>query len=114
MLEQSVFLVQIFVSLHGSHEPPQSTSVSLPSVAPSLQLAHLPLLQLPLMQSLVTLHFSLSAHFPHEPPQSTSVSSPSTVLFLQLTQTVSAKQVSPTTAQPAFIVQALHAPAVLQ
>ena len=67
--------------------PPQSTSVSVPFLTPSVQVgaAHLPLEQTPLVQSLGTLHFLVSAHLGQvAPPQSTSVSAPFCLLSVQV------------------------------
>ncbi len=66
-------------SAHFGHcGPPQSASVSCPSLRPFLQLGgvmHTPLLHSPLWQSEFTRHFLPSAHGVHStPPQSVSVS----------------------------------------
>src|SRR5579883_1760790 len=73
---------------HGLQEPPQSTSVSLPSLIPSLQVlgraAQAPATQAPPAQSPFTRH-ALPAAQPMQtgPPQSTSVSLPSLIPSLQ-------------------------------
>jgi hypothetical protein len=81
LLEQSALVPQCFVSAQGLHEPPQSTSVSVPFCTLSVQLAGVQVLaagsQTLLLQSAPTRQFRVSAHGPHEPPQSTSVSVPS-------------------------------------
>jgi hypothetical protein len=64
--------------------PPQSTSLSLPSTTPSLQLCarQVPEAHTPLEQSPLTLHVAPVAHGEHEePPQSTNVSDPSFTPF---------------------------------
>src|SRR5262245_24932915 len=62
-----------------AHEPPQSTSLSVPFFAPSMQVgtAHFIIAsQTLLTQSVPTLHLSVSAQAGHlAPPQSASVSS---------------------------------------
>jgi hypothetical protein len=60
----------------GAHEPPQSTSVSLPFRTPSVQLApaHEPPEQLPLTQSLLPLQVSPVPQSLQLPPQSMSLS----------------------------------------
>jgi hypothetical protein len=81
LLTQSAGTLQVLVSAHLEHEPPQSTSVSVPSFVPLVQLAvwHLPLVQLPERQSAATEQPAPTAHLfvvLQEPPQSTSVSEP--------------------------------------
>src|SRR5688572_32964400 len=65
----------------GQEAPPQSTSVSLPLSAPSLQLEvvvveQIPPLQNPLAQSKFEMQAPPLPHSEHEPPQSTSLSLP--------------------------------------
>lgn len=82
LLEQSAARAQLEPSLQAGQLPPQSTSVSLPFLAPSLQLGAWHLAGLPehtpLVQSPATLHSLPSAHLVVHvsPPQSTSVSPP--------------------------------------
>jgi len=65
-----------------AHEPPQSTSVSVPFWVPSLQLVawQAPVMQSFEMQSVLSTHFLFASHALHMlvglPPQSTSVSRP--------------------------------------
>jgi hypothetical protein len=75
-----------------AHEPPQSRSVSVPFVTPSVQAAgaHVPAApQTPLAQSPPPPHFLPSAHLrlvgaaAHVPPQSTSVSLPFSTVSVQ-------------------------------
>ena len=66
-----------------AHTPPQSTSVSRPSLRLLLQLTQILPVHAPLMQSRFTEHFFASAQAAHaEPPQSMSVSSPSRCVFV--------------------------------
>jgi hypothetical protein len=89
----------IFPSAHGrlvgagAHEPPQSTSVSLPFLIVSLQLAgeQVPFgPQMPFMQSPATVQARPSPHvrfvgaIAHEPPQSTAVSLPFLTVSVQV------------------------------
>jgi len=70
----------------GGQVPPQSTSVSVPLLTPSLQPepAHVPELQIPLSQSGPMAQSWPGVHVEQSgPPQSTSVSVPSTMPFLQ-------------------------------
>src|SRR5215471_18935551 len=63
----------------GAHEPPQSTSVSVPFSTPSLHAGtwHTLVVHFLLVQSLLTEHALPLAQLGHEaPPQSTSVSVP--------------------------------------
>ena len=87
-LVQSLATRQSFPSpQRGQAGPPQSTSVSVPFFAPSLQLgvAHLPAVHTSLWQSLRTLQFLPSTHLPHAaPPQSTSLSVPFSVVSVQV------------------------------
>ena len=75
--------------------PPQSTSVSVPFLTPSLQvaIAHRPFEQTPLEQSLLAVHTLLALHRLQLvwPPQSTSLSPP----FLTLSLQAGAAQIPP-------------------
>jgi hypothetical protein len=80
---QSLPVAQLF-----GHEPPQSASVSVPFLMPSVQVAawHLPDVHTPLAQSLAPVH---TKPVPQRlqvvlPPQSTSVSPPFLVTSVQL------------------------------
>jgi hypothetical protein len=78
-LSQSSGAAQSWPALHGAHEPPQSTSVSLPLLTPSEQLGgwHCPPPHTLLVQSLPAVHVCPTAQSPQAaPPQSTSVSVP--------------------------------------
>lgn len=87
LVEQSVAVVQARFIAHGLQVlPPQSTSVSLPFLTVSVQLAAAQSLaeQTPLVQSVAATHALESAHFPQvPPPQSTSVSLPFLVVSEQ-------------------------------
>jgi hypothetical protein len=63
---------------HGSHGPPQSTSVSVPFLLESEQVGttHLSLVHTFEMQSVSSLQPFVSSHGPQRNPQSTSVSRP--------------------------------------
>jgi hypothetical protein len=89
-LTQSVAPLQILPPVHLPQLEPQSTSVSLPFLAPSLHFGTwhffgLPL-QTPLEQSAASAQLKPSLHLAQEPPppQSTSVSLPFLALSLQL------------------------------
>jgi hypothetical protein len=87
-LAQSVAAAHFFPSTHFPQLPPQSTSVSLAFLNPSLQLgaAHINIvgLQNPFAQSAATKQALPSTHFGHfAPPQSIAVSDPSFVPFEQ-------------------------------
>jgi hypothetical protein len=86
-LWQSPPLLQAFKSAHlVPHEPPQSTSVSLPFFTPSLQLPEVQMLLVhtPLEQSLPALHDRPPAQRAQleAPPQSTADSPPFLMLSL--------------------------------
>jgi hypothetical protein len=71
-------------SAQCGHEPPQSTSVSVPFFAPSVHKGDWQVtLHTPLAQSPPALHASPTAHFGQVPPQSTSDSDPFFTLSLQ-------------------------------
>lgn len=80
---QSVLAVQRFPSAHRAQPtsaPPQSRSVSVPSVTPSAHcgvVAQAPLRQIAVAQSLVVLQAVPTGHPEHVPPQSTPSSVPS-------------------------------------
>jgi len=80
------------VAHFNAHEPPQSTSDSVPSLTPSVQVGpvrHVKLTHAPLAQSLTSRQRLLSAHFVQRPPpQSTSVSNASRMPLLQSTDDV--------------------------
>jgi hypothetical protein len=79
LLWQSEFAEQERPLAQSLQEPPQSTSVSFPLRIPSVQLGarQVPLRQLPLAQSLFTVHVRFTAHGEQDPPpQSTSDSEP--------------------------------------
>ena len=78
---QSALTEQVLLFGQGEQEPPQSKSVSVPFLLPSLQEGRqLPEMHLPLMQSTLTTQASVSAHFGQKPPpQSLSVSVPSLI-----------------------------------
>ncbi|HYY53102.1 MAG TPA: hypothetical protein VE755_09525 [Myxococcales bacterium] len=83
---QSALVEQRAPGTHfAAHEPPQSTSLSSPSLIRSVHdAAHEPLVQMPLMQLDAPLHPAAKPHFAGQlPPQSTSVSSPSLSPFEQ-------------------------------
>jgi hypothetical protein len=79
-LVHSLARLQCLLFAHGPHEPPQSTSVSLPFFTLSVHVGALHVLAVAShtlsRQSAPTRHFLPSAQPPHEPPQSTSVSFP--------------------------------------
>lgn len=83
---QSPFTLQASPLPHGEQLPPQSTSVSLPSLLPSPQVdVHFPDLQVLLLpQSPLTEHVFPSAQAPQLPPQSWSVSLPLRTPSVQL------------------------------
>src|SRR5207245_1350669 len=86
MLLQSVPVMHTLPRSQGEQSgPPQSTSVSLPFLTPSLHddAAHIRLVQNPLWQSLPWRHILWASHGMHEPPQSISVSSPSFARSMQ-------------------------------
>jgi hypothetical protein len=88
-LWQSAVALQSLLSTHLVHDPPQSTSDSVPFRITSLQLAAAHVFGLPVQtpsrQSAATEHFLLVPQSAQEtlPPQSTSVSTPFVVLSLQ-------------------------------
>jgi hypothetical protein len=65
-------------SAQAPHDPPQSTSDSVPFFTPSVHVAVWQMFEVhtPLWQSAATAHPFLSAHGEQLPPQSTSVSVP--------------------------------------
>jgi hypothetical protein len=87
-LRQSPATLQRFPTVHLPHAvPPQSTSVSSPSVFLSLHIAHWPFAHwAPVTQSSVTWHFLPTGQRaqPPVPPQSTSLSVPSIFPVLQV------------------------------
>jgi hypothetical protein len=78
-LAQSEANAQLFPSEQGEQVPPQSTSVSFPSLALSVHVgwAQTPPVQVLLVQSAPLAHFFPSSQREQVPPQSTSVSLPS-------------------------------------
>src|SRR4051794_10304839 len=87
-LAQSTPILHRFPIVHrGQTVPPQSVSVSLPSVTPFLQFAveqTLPVHEPP-AQSVAATHAFPSTHGAHSaPPQSTSVSWPSLIVLLHV------------------------------
>jgi hypothetical protein len=90
LLLQSALIPHVLLSAHfGQVGPPQSTSVSLPFLIPSMQVAvaaaQTPELQLLLLQSALTRQALPFAHFEVQlPPQSTSVSSPFFTVSVQV------------------------------
>jgi hypothetical protein len=77
---QSAFTAHCFWSPHGGHDPPQSTSVSVPFQTPSVHegAAHTPAVQTLSLQSTFVAQPLLVAHLVGQgPPQSTSLSPPS-------------------------------------
>src|SRR5207237_1007374 len=71
-------------SVHLAHEPPQSTSVSSPSLVPSVHSSRQePPVHAWLLQSENFRQLCPALHAPHEPPQSRSVSSPFFTLSAQ-------------------------------
>jgi hypothetical protein len=91
-LWQSAPTLQVFDVAHLEHDPPQSTSVSLPFFEPSEHVAVWHLSGDPehtvLVQSAGTPHSLPSAHLEHDPPQSTSLSMP----FLTVSEHVATEQ----------------------
>src|SRR5437588_636017 len=88
LLAQSAGAAHILPAAQGAQmSPPQSTSVSLPSLVPSVQevgAAQIPAAQELLAQSAGTAHILLKAQGAQmPPPQSVSVSLPSLMLFMQ-------------------------------
>src|SRR5438876_1032035 len=77
---QSPFLTQFILAMHDAHRPPpQSTSVSLPFLSPSVQPGATQLIptQTDEAQSPAMRHPLPTSHLlVHDPPQSTSVSPP--------------------------------------
>jgi len=69
----------------GAHAPPQSLSVSVPFITPSMQVgAWQVVAQTPDEQSVAALHFFPTAHTGQGPPQSTSVSVPLATLSVHV------------------------------
>ena len=87
---QSEFVPQLSPTLHFvGQTTPQSSSASKPFLKPSLQVGEMQIepTQLPLSQSMPTLHFLPSEHFSAQlPPQLMSVSLPFCVLSLLFVQ----------------------------
>jgi hypothetical protein len=70
--------VQVLPSWQAGHDPPQSTSLSLPFFTASVHVgaAQRPLTQTPDAQSFPAWQLAPGAHAAHAPPQSTAVSVP--------------------------------------
>jgi hypothetical protein len=85
---QSLATLQVALGAHFMQEPPQSLSVSSPSVMPSLQegAAQTPDVQIkPARQSSPVLHLAIALHLVLQlPPQSMSDSAPFMILSVQL------------------------------
>jgi hypothetical protein len=109
--------LQLLPLAHGEQLPPQSTSLSLPSFTPSVQLAALQTLaeQSALAQSLIAAHALPTAHFGQDgPPQSTSVSpaffTPSVQVAAQVFARHSAPLQSASFEQPSPVAHTGHGP----
>ncbi len=106
---QSPAVAQCWPWPHREHAPPQSTSVSLPSLPPLL---HVPALQIwprhtALRQSAPFVHPRPSAHFcAHDPPQSTALSPPSCLPSQQVLHVPTGALQQPFDAQSPATVQA--------